>query len=195
MRLIGWQRLGIIASVVWVVVGPSYFHLSREDNDRRIAGDRYRLCINQDWARKGGVEGCNKELRQALAIAHWSSWALLAFIPVALAWFMGWGLFSLISRRARSRPQAGSEQYPQIRNAEDNDEQHAKKDDFPAPWTVEAIDGGFKVIDANKQAIAYVYGHADKRDAEVTKSMTLDEARRVASNIAELPKLLGKLEQ
>ena len=36
MRLISWQRLGIIASVVWVVVGPSYFHLSREDNDRRI---------------------------------------------------------------------------------------------------------------------------------------------------------------
>ena len=29
MRLISWQRLGIIASVVWVVVGPSYFHLSR----------------------------------------------------------------------------------------------------------------------------------------------------------------------
>jgi hypothetical protein len=38
---------------------------------------------------------------------------------------------------------------------------------FPAPWTVEALEGGFKVIDANKQAIAYVYGHADKRDAEV----------------------------
>jgi len=82
MRLISWQRLGIIASVVWVVVGPSYFHLSREDNDRRIAGDRYQLCIKQAWAKKGGVEGCNKELRQALAIAHWSSWAQLALIPV-----------------------------------------------------------------------------------------------------------------
>ena len=86
MRLISWQRLGIIASVVWVVVGPSYFHLSREDNDRRIAGDRYQLCIKQGWARKGDVERCNKEFRQALAIAHWSSWALLAFIPVGLAW-------------------------------------------------------------------------------------------------------------
>jgi hypothetical protein len=63
---------------------------------------------------------------------------------------------------------------------------------FPRPWTVEAIDGGFKVVDANKQAIAYVYGQADKRDAEITKSMALDEARRVASNIAKLPKLLGK---
>jgi len=36
---------------------------------------------------------------------------------------------------------------------------------FTAPWTVEAIDAGFKVVDANKQAIAYVYGHADKRES------------------------------
>ena len=50
---------------------------------------------------------------------------------------------------------------------------------FPAPWTVEAIEGGFKVIDANWQAIAYVYDHADKRDAETAKSRTLDEARRM----------------
>src|SRR5499427_5042886 len=179
MRFITWKRLGIIASVIWVAVGPPYFHLNREDNDKRIARDQYERCIKQARTTKEGVERCNKDLRQALAIAHWSSWAQLAFIPVALAWFMGWGLFSLISRRARSRPQAGSEKYPQIRNAEDNDEQYAKKDDFPAPWTVEAIDGGFKVIDANKQAIAYVYGRADKRDAKIAKSMTLDEARRV----------------
>jgi hypothetical protein len=37
-----------------------------------------------------------------------------------------------------------------------------------------------------------VYGHADKRDAEIAKSMTLDEARRIASNIAKLSKLLGQ---
>ena len=124
-------------------MGPSYFHLSREDNDRRIAGDRYQLCIKQNWARKGGVEGCNKELRQALAIAHWSSWAQLALIPVGLAWVLGWALLFLV-KRVRSRPQAGNEHYPQIANAEDNNEQHGKKDHFPAPWTVEKIASGFQ---------------------------------------------------
>ena len=63
---------------------------------------------------------------------------------------------------------------------------------FPAPWTVEALDGGFKIVDSNGQALAYVYGHADQRDAQVAKSLTLDEARQIASNIAKLPSLLGK---
>jgi hypothetical protein len=48
---------------------------------------------------------------------------------------------------------------------------------FPAPWTVEAIDGGYKVSDANGQALAYVYGHDDPRDAGIAKALTLDEAR------------------
>ena len=47
---------------------------------------------------------------------------------------------------------------------------------LPAPWTIEALDGGFKVIDSNGQSLAYVYGHADQRDAQVAKALTLDEA-------------------
>ena len=60
----------------------------------------------------------------------------------------------------------------------------------PPPWTVEALDGGFKIVDSNGQSLAYVYGHADQRDAQVANSLTLDEARRIASNIAKLLDLL-----
>jgi hypothetical protein len=54
----------------------------------------------------------------------------------------------------------------------------------PSPWTVEAIPGGFKVIDSNGQSLAYVYGYSNPRDAGVANALTLDEARRIASNIA-----------
>jgi hypothetical protein len=64
---------------------------------------------------------------------------------------------------------------------------------FPPPWTLEALDGGFKIVDANGQTLAYVYGRADPRDAGIAKALTLDEARRIAANIAKLPDLLGKV--
>jgi hypothetical protein len=40
---------------------------------------------------------------------------------------------------------------------------------FPPPWTVEALDGGFKIVDSHGQSLAYVYGHADPREAETAK--------------------------
>ena len=64
---------------------------------------------------------------------------------------------------------------------------------FPPPWTVEALDSGFKIVDSNGQTLAYVYGQADPRDAQIAKALTRDEARRIASNIAKLPKLLSTI--
>jgi hypothetical protein len=63
---------------------------------------------------------------------------------------------------------------------------------FPPPWTVETIPGGFKVIDANGQSLAYIYSRETKDAAEIAKVLTEDEARRIASNIAKLPSLLAK---
>jgi hypothetical protein len=62
---------------------------------------------------------------------------------------------------------------------------------FPPPWTVETIPGGLKVCDANGQSLAYVYSREDANDAHMAKVLT-DEARRIASNIAKPPTLLGK---
>ena len=61
---------------------------------------------------------------------------------------------------------------------------------FPPPWKTQPLDGGgFKIVDSQGQSLAYVYGHSDMRDAQIAKGLTLDEARRIASNIAKLPEL------
>ena len=65
-------------------------------------------------------------------------------------------------------------------------------EDFPPPWSVEKIPGGLKVCDTNGQSLEYVYSRENPNDAHIAKVLTEDEARRIASNIAKLPTLLGK---
>ena len=60
---------------------------------------------------------------------------------------------------------------------------------FPPPWTIEQIPGGFKVIDATGQSLAYLYARDTQSDAIMANVLTTDEARRMASNIAKLPEL------
>jgi len=63
---------------------------------------------------------------------------------------------------------------------------------FPSPWTAERIPGGYVVKDATGQSLVYVYARETRAEADTAKVLTMDEARRVASNIAKLPTLLSK---
>jgi hypothetical protein len=47
------------------------------------------------------------------------------------------------------------------------------------------------VRDATGQSLAYVYSRESGADASTAKVLTEDEARRIAANIAKLPKLLA----
>jgi hypothetical protein len=55
---------------------------------------------------------------------------------------------------------------------------------FSPPRSVQRFSGGFKVIDANGQSFAYI--QARDNDANTAGVLTMDEARRLASNFAEL---------
>ena len=62
---------------------------------------------------------------------------------------------------------------------------------FPPPWTVEQTPGGFKVLDANGQALVYVYARETRNEANIAGVLTFDGARRIAVNVAKLPELFG----
>jgi hypothetical protein len=53
---------------------------------------------------------------------------------------------------------------------------------FPAPWTVEQIPGGFKVLDANGRALVYVYARETREQADIAKVLTF---RRGAARCGE----------
>ena len=55
---------------------------------------------------------------------------------------------------------------------------------FPGPWIAEQIPGGYKVVDATGQSLAYVYARETKAQADIAKVLTMDEARRMSANIA-----------
>jgi hypothetical protein len=57
---------------------------------------------------------------------------------------------------------------------------------LPAPWTVREVTGGYVVLDATGRRLAYIYGEPGGRGAN-NDTLTPEEARRVAVNIAKLP--------
>jgi hypothetical protein len=63
---------------------------------------------------------------------------------------------------------------------------------FPAPWTVVPLPSGFKVINAAGQSLGYFYARDKHNDANTDGVLTMDEARRMASNFGKLPELLGR---
>src|SRR5262249_39626392 len=62
---------------------------------------------------------------------------------------------------------------------------------LPPLWCADKFSGGYVVRDANGFAVAYVYGRSTEAEAMEAKQMTMDEARRVASNIAKLPEMFA----
>ena len=61
---------------------------------------------------------------------------------------------------------------------------------FPIPWTTDETDACFIIRDRNGQALAYVYFEDEPGQRSAANLLTRDEARRIAANIAKLPKLL-----
>ena len=66
---------------------------------------------------------------------------------------------------------------------------------FPPPWTVEKIPGGFKVLDANQQSLAYVYARETLSDAQIANVLTEDEARRIAKQYRQAAGAAGRDER
>jgi len=64
---------------------------------------------------------------------------------------------------------------------------------FPPPRNVEETETCFLVRDANRQALGYFHFEDEPGWRSAANLLTQDEARRIAANIAKLPKFFGGL--
>jgi hypothetical protein len=100
MRVGGWQRVGIVASVVWFVVGGLIGnHLALEEAGRRTTVE-FDSCVNANkkqfgeygpydqvwtpcWQQHGNLYSRNAE-------GHWWIALLFALTPIPIGWLIGW---------------------------------------------------------------------------------------------------------
>lgn len=105
MRLNGWQRIGIIASVIWAIVGAIWGILeTKRVHDARAGyafSHVYGPCRDQPGNDPDNV--CFKQASAAYnAVPEESGWNIvaLALIPIPIAWLIVYG-FVVLGRWVR----------------------------------------------------------------------------------------------
>ena len=93
-RLNGWQRIGIVLSVVWMIVGGSWGW--RHANDKADAN--FKLCLTQIQT-ASDVQAC-REARTKAIVPRGVGAAAAALAPVTLFWLIIYGLI-FVARRIR----------------------------------------------------------------------------------------------
>lgn len=87
MRLNGWQRIGLVLSVLWVLGAAIHVRNEQVNAADKLFQSQYRMCLEQ----ADPVKNCGDtvSLQTAMdATAYWSDAAFYAFGPVIAGWLI-----------------------------------------------------------------------------------------------------------
>jgi hypothetical protein len=98
LKLNGWEKIGIIASLAWILgAGLHTLHAQIRDASKTIASDRVAcdsdLSGMTDEAKKKASEACNEHAQDALAAATVNARliaVMVALLPVPVGWGVGY---------------------------------------------------------------------------------------------------------
>jgi hypothetical protein len=96
MHLNGWQRIGIVASVCWAIVGGLWVNSLVIDNLGASVSAELTSCLHNpemDWG------SCNRKFKAdwpAAVADHWYWAALYTLVPIPIVWLIVYGLVGLV---------------------------------------------------------------------------------------------------
>lgn len=97
MRLNGWQRIGMVVSLVWVIGGGLWGNSVGLSQGGYVA-EAYKRCLAAHFDDTGWA-ACSAQFKKDWPEAikyHWHYAAAFAFIPIPLAWLVVRGLVGLV---------------------------------------------------------------------------------------------------
>jgi hypothetical protein len=95
LPLSGWQRIGVVASVIWALVGPVYVMNKDIEYASKQASVSMHRCY--EAAKENCLEQFDKKYTESRRTPRGLvGWTILAFIPTVAAWSIAWGLVALL---------------------------------------------------------------------------------------------------
>jgi len=129
-RLSGWQRIGVVLSVVWIVIGGSWGWRHAYDK----ADAEFRTCIAAVQS-VADVQACREARFRAIAVPRGVSAAVIALAPLTAVWLFVYGLIRLARRIKR----AFSPEPRRVGTAELLPPTAPNKEPTPAPANTEPV--------------------------------------------------------
>jgi hypothetical protein len=104
MRLSGWQRIGVVASILWFIVGGFLGNKAALDDAGTKTSAQLDLCVTANKIRFGEYgpydqvwtpcwnEHTTNYMRNAEG--HWWVALAAAVVPIPIGWLLGWAILS-----------------------------------------------------------------------------------------------------
>jgi len=106
MRHNGWQRIGLVVSIVWVLAGGLWGNKIALDEAGMLTRVQLNACVAENKVRYGEYgpydrvwSPCWRQSQANLmrnAEGHWRFAALFAFVPLPIAWLLAYALVYLV---------------------------------------------------------------------------------------------------
>lgn len=99
MRLNGWQRIGVVLSVIWGMGGAVYQRSADVDRASNSAGFAMKVCEESQDLKHLGYEPCSAEFSKMFALdleGSWGNVAIVAIGPILIGWMAAYlGLWTV----------------------------------------------------------------------------------------------------